>query len=140
MKKLLLLLVPLLLLVGCETSAEVGVEPPTKPAPKSNGIIVGVIVACELEWEVISMKHGVESCFMHKRNGFRQGFVQNTLWELTILTPQGDTYTVYTEFFKDLEGYFEENPIQHDEWLISWVEDPQRAPEPKLGDPWPPSE
>jgi hypothetical protein len=156
MKKLLLLLVPLVLLISCETSGEVrrevGVEPPTKlapkPAPKSNGIIVGVIVTCEYRGEVISIKHGVGSCFneakeekkydtIHDSPATISGFSSIALWELTILTPQGTTYTVYTEFWKDLDEFLSDE--NYDGWLsVKNDKLPQRAPEPQLGDTWPP--
>ena len=83
MKKLLLLLVPLVLLISCETSAEV-VEVAVEP---QSGIVVGVIRECTGAQAPKSGDlflydlYGVENCESQKARG-------NTL------TPQGESYVI----------------------------------------------
>ena len=81
MKKLLLLFVPLLLLVGCQNSD-----------PK-DGVIVGALRECH----AISREYGTErdvygSVCTAYDNNHEVWIVSKDVFKLTILTPQGETY------------------------------------------------
>ena len=113
MKRLLLLLVPLVLLISCETSAEVAAEP-------QSGIVVGVIRECAAIQGAGSITvtydlYGVENCESQKARG--NTFVLKDFWKITVLSPQGESYVI--ELHVDDSAEF--LPVE-------------------IGDTWPPSE
>ena len=105
MNRLLLLLVPLVLLVSCESSVEVGAEPPTKPAPwvTKGDIIVGSHPVCHLQTrdpQGFSETYG-DMCIW--ANGPNEGeWLDGTRTLRTVRTLGGVVYTVRTDF--DPEG------------------------------------
>ena len=134
MKKLLLLLVPLVLLVSCETSAEVvevAVEPP------QSDVIVGKLIVCGDGTGVYCFSAAMEETDYSSAQD--AGYDWDTVWQLTVRTSHGTTYTITTDFFKDLEGW-RSDPERDWYWLQPDTKQPEQIPEPKLGDPWPPSE
>ena len=119
MKKLLLLLVPLVLLVSCESSVEVevGSEP-------QSGIVVGVIRECaggqSSGSEIFFYDlYGVEICESEKAAAVEDGRLRliKDFWKITVLTPQGESYVI--ELHVDDSAEF--LPVA-------------------IGDTWPPSE
>jgi len=121
MKKLLLLLVPLVLLISCETSAEVvevAVEPP------QSGIVVGVIRECaggqSSGSEIFFYDlYGVEICESEKAAAVEDGRLRliKDFWKITVLTPQGESYVIELDVVDSAEFL----PVE-------------------IGDTWPPSE
>jgi len=113
MKKLLLLLVPLLFLVGCSSSG--GSAPAATAAATTAAVTTDVIVG---KMQVCSSEEGKvlrgQDCFRPTLNpnpdksqplwmqridfSGPPAWVENTVWELTIRTPQGTTYIIETPF------------------------------------------
>ena len=114
MKKLLLLLVPLVLLISCETSAEV--EP-------QSGIVVGAIRECERTYTMSGNTKTLafigsqcEEWTDQPSDGLTV-ITSYDFWEITVLTPQGESYVIKL----DVKDSTEFLPVE-------------------IGDPWPPSE
>ena len=112
MQKLLLLLVPLLLLVGCETSAE----------PQS-GIVVGAIRECKTTvigsgmTETLAFIGSECEVWTDQSSDEFSLLINYDFWEITVLTPQGESYVIKL----DVKDSAEFLPVA-------------------IGDPWPPSE
>ena len=106
MKKLLLLLVPLLLLVGCAS----------EPEPD---VVVGLIEVCDVQtrdqktvtyygqdcfrptWVDDPRYDGTQATWIYGVNKVEgpPAWVENTRWEITVRTSEGTTYTTTKSYF-----------------------------------------